>query len=167
MIDDPGDFLTRWTIRLSMALYVLALSLRCHARGRAGRLSAARLAWTAGCALFLAHVGCAFTYFYDWSHVTAYAETVRRTEEMAGVAWGGGLYLNYAFTVIWLVDVLWWWLGPASYQRRGLAAEWLVQGFMGFIAFNGAIVFADWPMRVAGIVACAALFLACRASRAG
>lgn len=162
---DPGDFLTRWTVRLSMALYVLALSLRLTAHGRSSRLAGALLAWTGGCLLFLGHVVCAFAYFHDWSHAAAYEETACRTEEMVGIAWGGGLFLNYAFTVVWLADAAWWWLWPANYQGRGRLVECLVQGFMGFMAFNGVVVFAAWPVRIAGIVGCAVLLVAWARSR--
>lgn len=162
---DAGDLLTRWTVRLAMGLYVTALSLRWTAKGRATRLTTARWAWTGGCLLLLGHVMCAFAYFHDWSNAAAYQETARRTAEMVGVAWGGGLYLNYAFTAVWLADVAWWWLWPASYQQRGPAVEWPIQAFMGFIAFNGVVVFADWPIRVAGLVACAVLLIAWATSR--
>lgn len=157
---DLGDILTRSTVLLAMALYVLTLSLRWYAHGRSDRLTAARLAWTGGCLLFLGHVVCAFAFFHDWSHAAAYADTARRTEEMVGIDWGGGLFLNYAFTFVWMADVVWWWLWPAAYLRRGRAMDWLVHGFMGFMAFNGVVVFASWPVRIGGLAMFAVLLLA-------
>lgn len=157
---DAGDLLTRWTVRLSMVLYVLALALRWNGRGDTGRLAAARRAWIGGCLLFLGHVIFAFACFHHWSHAAAFEETARRTEEMFGFFWGGGLYLNYAFTSVWLIDAAWWWLWPATFQRRGQLVEWLVQGYMGFMAFNGAVVFAAWPVRIAGLVGCVVLLAA-------
>ncbi len=141
-----GESLTRWTVRLAMALYVVSLALRWSARCRRpwlGRpwLGMARLAWTGGCILFLAHVACAFNFFHGWSHAAAYQHTARRTEETIGIFWGGGLYLNYAFTLVWLADVLWWWRGLEQYERRGRAVEWGVQAFLAFMAFNGTVVF--------------------------
>src|SRR5947209_16250531 len=95
-----GEFLTRWTVRLAMALYVVGLILRASADGNQPRLAWARLAWSVGCTAFLLHVLCAFQYYYHWSHETAYALTAQRTAEVMGVAWGGGLYANYAFTLL-------------------------------------------------------------------
>src|SRR5438094_2949407 len=101
---DTGELLTRWTVRLALTLYVLGLALRLKAGGDWQQLAWARLAWTAGCVVFLAHVACAFQFTYQWSHAVAYAATAKRTAEVAGFDWGGGLYANYAFTVLWAAD---------------------------------------------------------------
>ena len=87
---DPGEALTRWTVRVAVALYVAALALR----GVAHRPAAARLAWTAGLIAFLLHVGCAFHFYHGWSHRAAYEATARQTADTVGLAWGGGLYVN-------------------------------------------------------------------------
>ena len=69
----------------------------------------------------------------------------------------GGLYVNYAFTLVWLADVVWWWANDASYRSRPRLIEWSVQAFLGFIAFNATIVFASGFSRWFGIAACLAL----------
>src|SRR5262245_656128 len=91
---DPGEFLTRWTVRIAVVLYVAALLSR--------RFSWrwARGAWTAGCVLYLLHVVAAFHYYHHWSHDAAYESTARQTADVVGVHWGGGLYVNYAFTLV-------------------------------------------------------------------
>src|SRR5262245_22322917 len=106
---DPVELLTRWTVRVALALYVLGLALRIGARGSRPRLTGARFAWTAGWLLFLLHVACAFHYYHDWKHAVAYQATARQTAEVVGLDWGGGLYANYAFTLLWAADVCWWW----------------------------------------------------------
>src|SRR5882762_2048787 len=111
-----GDWLTRWTVRGALALYALAITVRLAAPARRAE---ARFLWTAGCLLFLAHVAAAFHFFHGWSHAHAYRETARQTRELFGIDWGGGLYLNYLFTLAWAADAAyWWWGGLDGYDRR-------------------------------------------------
>jgi len=154
---DPGELSIRWTIRAALGLYALALAGRLLGKRYPFWLGPARWAWTLGCALYLAHVGCAFQFQHGWSHAAAYRETARRTEELFGLAWGGGLYLNYLFTAVWVSDVLWWWLARTSYETRSRWLEGMLQGFLAFMAFNGAVVFAAGPVRWVSLAACAAL----------
>jgi hypothetical protein len=153
-----GELLTRWTVRVALALYVLSLTLRISAAGRRRRLDTARLFWIAGCAAFLLHTASAFHFYHHWSHYAAYAATARRTAEVVGLNWGGGLYTNYAFAGLWTADACWWWRRPGSYLARPRGIEWGVQGFMGFIAFNATVVFGAGAVRWVGLAAC--LFLA-------
>jgi len=157
---ESGEFLTRWTVRVALALFVLALLLRLRAAGRRSRLAQARLAWTAGCAAFLLHVVCAFEFYHHWSHAAAYAATARQTAAVVGWNWGGGLYANYLFALLWAADVLWWWRGLESYEMRGPYIDWAVTGFLLFIAFNATVVFGQGPIRWFGLAGCALLLLA-------
>jgi hypothetical protein len=154
---DSGEALTRWAVRVALALYVLALAVRVTAAGRRPWLAAARLAWTAGCAAYLLHVACAFAYYHHWSHAEAYEATARRTEEVVGLSWGGGLYANYIFTVVWLADVAWWWWGLDRYEARPRGVEWAVQGWLGFLAFNATVVFGSGAVRWLGLAGCVGL----------
>jgi hypothetical protein len=140
-----------------MALYVLSLALRIRAAGRRRCLTAARLAWTGGWLFFLVHVACAFEFYHDWSHAGAYRSTARETAEVVGLNWGGGLYANYAFALVWLADVCWWWLRRESYVARPRAAEWIVHGFLGFIALNATVVFGAGMIRWFGLASCGLL----------
>jgi hypothetical protein len=78
---------------------------------------------------------------------------MQQTEALTGLRWGGGLYINYLFLFVWAGDALWWWVSPRTYQRRPAPISWLVRGFLFFMFFNGAIVFADGWMRVLGMIA--------------
>jgi hypothetical protein len=153
-----GEILTRWTVRVALALYVLSLALRVTATGRCHRLDLARLLWTAGCLAFLLHTACAFQFYHHWSHRAAYEATARRTAEVVGLDWGGGLYANYGFAALWAADACWWWFGPKRYLARPRGLEWALQGFLGFMAFNATVVFGAGAVRCAGLAAC--LFLA-------
>jgi peptide-methionine (S)-S-oxide reductase len=150
---DTGEAFTRWTVRLALGLYVLALALRLLARQRRGWLRGARLAWTLGCLAYLAHVVCAFQFYHGWSHAAAYRETARQTAAQFGLDWGGGVYVNYAFTVVWLADVFWWWRGVELYEARPCWLEAAVQVFLAFIAFNATVVFGTGPVRWLGLAA--------------
>ena len=152
--------LTRWSVRLAMLLYAATLALRL---ARPERRRLARWLWTLGCVLFLAHVAAAFHYFHGWSHRHAYADTARQTGEMFGTYWGGGLYLNYLFVLVWAADVAWWCRGLDRYDRRPRWVAAVVHGFMFFMAFNGAVVFAHGPVRwVAAVVTLVVALLALR-----
>jgi len=148
-----GAALTYGTARLAMALYLLGLAVRWYPR----TCRFTRPIWTAGCVVFLVHVACAFQFVHHWSHADAYAATARRTQELTGWDWGGGLYLNYAFTLVWAGDVCWSWLAARSHAVRPRAIVWATHGFMGFMAFNAAVVFAETAMFWSSLVGCVLL----------
>jgi hypothetical protein len=152
-----GDFLTRLSIWLALVAYAIGAGLLLQARGRSHPRSLARGAWTLGCVFFLVHVFCAFAFFHHWSHADAYRKTARQTAELTGWHWGGGIYINYVFAAAWLAAVLWWWLAPASFDRRPAWLNVLWHGFLIFMVFNGTIVFGHGPVRLLGIVICIAL----------
>lgn len=154
----PGESLTLWTVRLAAVFYVVALSLYV-ARSTRGSDRFARVAWTAGFALYAVHVCLAFQFFYDWSHSKAYRETARQTQELFGVNSGGGLYLNYLFTLIWFADALWWWKGFAVYRERPLWIAAAIQLFLAFMFFNAVVVFGHGSVRLIGILATIALLV--------
>jgi hypothetical protein len=152
MIDPFGELLTRWTIRLALACYVLCLAaVMVGTKNRTPRMAIGlRLVWTLGCGMFVAHVISAFAYYHHFSHRAAYDDTARQTQELLGFAFGGGIYFSYLFLAIWVADVAWQWVSPAS--RPG----WIdgpLHAYMAFIAFNGAVVFEGGVSRWAGIAA--------------
>jgi hypothetical protein len=113
-----------------------------------GHRRAARLTWTVGCVLFLAHVAAAFGFVHGWSHARAYAETARQTRALFGLDWGGGLYFNYLFTALWVADATDWWIAGADvYDRRPPWMAAALHAFFAFMAINGAIVFARGATR--------------------
>ena len=141
-----------WTIRLAGIFYFIALAQMIRRRP-------ARLYWTIGCALYLAHAAAAFQYAYHWSHATAVQDTARQTEALFGVNWGGGIWFNYAFTAIWTADALWWLIAP---KTRAARPRWLnaaVHSYLAFMFINGAIVFPQGPARWIAAAMAAALVL--------
>jgi hypothetical protein len=145
-----GEAFTIWTVRLATLLYIAALVVWLTARGQRHR-QIARVMWTAGCLFYLAHVYGAFQFVHGWSHAAAYAETARQTEEVFGLHWGGGIHFNYAFTILWPADVIWWWTDSEGYGRRPRWVSTSVHAFLAFMFFNGAVVFASGPVRWLGV----------------
>ena len=66
---------------------------------------------------------------------------------------GEGLYFNYLFLLVWIADVLFWWLRPERYETRPAWLEYGIHGYLFFIAFNGAVIFESGVTRIGGIVA--------------
>ena len=152
-----GAALTRWTVRAALALYAATLTLRLAAPPRR---RVARLLWTLACVMFLAHVAAAFHFIHGWSHARAYADTARQTRDLFGLDWGGGLYLNYLFTLAWAADAIYWWTaGLDGYDRRPRWVGVALHAFFGFMAFNGAVVFARGATRWVAILVTVALGL--------
>lgn len=144
-----GTEITILTVRVALVLYVATLA----ARILGGRERVSRVLWTAGLLAYLAHVAAAFHWVHRWSHDSALEETARQTEELFGVASGSGLWFNYLFTLLWLGDVLWWWLDSRGYRSRPRSLALTIDGFFAFMFFNGAVVFATGPSRWIGVLA--------------
>jgi hypothetical protein len=130
-------YLTAW---LAVACYFAALLAPRTSRRR-------RTLWTLGWLAFVLHVVAAFHFVHHWSHAEAAASTSRRALEVTGRPATGGIYYNYAFLFVWTLDVAWQWTAPTSYARRPRPIAWLVHGFLAFIVFNAAVVFAHGPLR--------------------
>ena len=146
--------LTIWTVRIACMLYVGALLA-----WRFTKPQAAKACWTMGLAAYLAHVVAAFAYRHSWSHEAAWLETARQTSALFGLDWGGGLWFNYVFTLVWLFDAAWLWIRPESYRLRTRAVSIPIHAFMAFMFFNGAVVFASGWVRWLGAAATATLIL--------
>jgi hypothetical protein len=99
-------------------------------------------------------------YRHGWSHQAAVLDTARQTAEVFGVAWGGGVYVNYAFVAIWLAELSWWRMDPDRYLRQAPWARWALRTFYLVIVFNAAVVFAAPDRRLAGVAVVAALLAA-------
>lgn len=149
---DSGEILTRWTARAAMAIFFLGLISRITKNRENSTVN--RWTWSTGCFVYLLHVVCAFQFVHHWSNSAAYRATSERTAAMVGLEWGGGLYVNYAFTLVWIGDVCWWWFSRDSYQNRAPILEWTILGFLVFIAFNASVIFAEGATRWVGAGAC-------------
>ena len=146
-----GESLTRGTIWIALSLYTAGELLRA-ARNRSAVRAYPKWLYSIACVFFLAHVVSAFQFYHHWSHAAAYDETARQTAAAIGVRSGGGLLLNYAFAILWMVDVFWQWIQPRSHSRRPRSVDRFVRFLFFFMIINGAVVFARSPMRWFGLL---------------
>lgn len=158
---ESAALLTRWTIRTALILYVMTLVLRLTSKSEPRHERGARWFWTGGLIAYLAHVVCAFHFYHDWSHNAAYAATAEETEEGFGLHWGGGLYLNYLFSLVWVLDAVWWWINPERYRARSRPSRFAIHGFMVFMAFQAVVVFEAGVVRWVGIGCAVMLAVLC------
>ena len=144
-----------WSVRASLALLTAGF-----VAGSFGRRRTAARCWGGGAALMWLHVALAMGGRHGWSHAAAVRETARQTGDLTGLAWGGGVWVNYLFAAVWT--------GDAVRRVRGGGPgriETAVGAFLGFVAVNGAVVFADGPARWCGAAACGAVPAAWAAGR--
>jgi hypothetical protein len=123
-----------------------------RARVRAGG-SPPPWAWwtyTTGAILCMIHIAIAMKVAHGWSHDAAIAATARQTNAVYGLNWGGGVYVNYAFVAVWLVDA-WRWRRREFHHTRDLdAVTWATRIFFLIIILNAAVIFASGARRAAG-----------------
>lgn len=120
----------------------------------------ARHLWSAGAGMMILHICAAFAYVHGWSHAAAAKATAAETLEVTGSSFGGGVWFNYVFLVLWVADAMWWWLGERGYLARSRWIDVVVYGFMIFIAFQATVVFESGVVRWGGVVATLLLILA-------
>jgi hypothetical protein len=150
-VADPGDAVTRWTVRAALLWYAAAaiLMLRLgptdwRAATRRGRL--ARCCWTLGWAAYLVHVCVAFHFAHGWSHARAF----QHVQDVSG--FGHGIWFSYLFSLLWTLDVGWWWLAPASYATRPHRLGWLFHAYMAGMIFFATVVYESGLIRWAGVL---------------
>ena len=152
------DALLYLSVWISLSLFALAEV----ARARTAR-AWPRAVSAAGLVLMIVHILIAMGGRHDWSHTSALAATAAQTGDVYGLDWGGGVYVNYVFVVLWILVVLRCWgdqPGAAGAGRVPNAIVWAVRwGFLIIIA-NAAVVFAGGWRRLAGAAIVGALVVA-------
>lgn len=124
---------------LVVALIVLAW---CLMIATPSIVSFTRVVWTLGLLTLLIHIVLAFWLAHEWSHQAA----VEHVREVGG--FGGGIVVNYLFAIIWLGDVVWWWLSPASRTSRPRWMGWAIHGFLAFVVLNATVIFGSPESRL-------------------
>lgn len=162
-----GESLMRWTVRFAVACVYARFLIRL----RSGVAESSRpqgieiWLWTIGWVMYLSHVALAFQFVHHWSHNEAWQHTAEETAKLTGVFRGDGIWANYAFTLIWSLDV--GRLAMAYFHRRPtlprLDRATLI-AFL-FMFFNATVVFGPAHYRWLAIPAFFALFIAWRTGR--
>ena len=144
--DDPADVVTRQTARVAVVFWGVAASSLLI-----GYRDWARAAWIVGAATFVVHAATAFDRVHGWSHVAA----VRHVKAVSG--FGSGLFVSYAFTLVWAADAAWWGLDRRGYESRRAWVDRVVHGFLAFVVFNATVVYETGFIRWTGAVLFVAL----------
>lgn len=144
--EEFGSAAIRNSIRLSLCFYFLAQLLTIQNRNyaiptRSEHVGLAGWLWIWGMLAYVSHVYFAFNYSYSWSHQLAVESTKRQS------GFGNGIFVSYAFTLLWMIDATWLWLSPRSYSVRSETLSTAIQVVMLFVTFNGAVVFASGATR--------------------
>lgn len=111
----------------------------------------------AGLVLLIVHIALAYAVRHDWSHDAAVRATAEQTASVYGLNWGGGLYVNYVFALVWAIDAWQWSASPAEAAARSPAIRLALRVFYGVIIVNGAIVFVPGARRWLGAAVVLAL----------
>ncbi len=133
------DLLLIGTIWVALFLFVA---------GQHPRRPAWFLAGAAACAI---HMVIAMWSRYGWSHQAAMRATALQTADVYGLNWGGGIYANYLFVLVWIADALWRWRAPFDYAARAKWVVWTSRAFYSIVIVNAAVVFATGSRRWIGI----------------
>ena len=123
--------------------------------GEAGKRRAAyrRVAWalwTSGAIACAVHMALAMAVQHHWSHERAVDATAVQVEQVFGVRFGLGFYLNYVFLAVWIGETVWWRAAPDSYFNRSAAMTVTTRLFFTLILVNGAVIFVQPSRRLAG-----------------
>lgn len=158
---DPAHPLTLWLARACMAcLGVAFLVVASGCTSTVSGFRTWRAAWTLGCVLLAVHILAAFHFEHAWSHAEAWKHVAAQTARVTGISWGGGLYFNFAFLLLWAIDVFKVWR-RSTYQKTRLRLA--TDGASVFMAINATVVFGPawwfWPLAIFAVA-----FMACRSA---
>lgn len=151
-----GENLILWTVRISVTFYACATwRYLFHVRRSVGTDNIFRRLWLAAWAMCVVHVICAFHFQHHWNHAAAVRHTAEMTARVVGWYWGGGLYINYVFLLMWGVDAMKRF--RASDQGLGI----IMHATAAFMMFNATVVFGPawwWIPLILFVVAMAVNF---------
>jgi hypothetical protein len=147
------------TIWAALVLFVLA---------QHGRRHVPAAPWTGpanaiGLALCLLHIVLAMGLVHQWSHAAAVRATAAQTVAVYGLDWGGGVYVNYLFVLVWALDA--WLSRRRDWLSDAPLARWSIRLFYAVVIFNATVVFARGSLRIAGLALVTALLFAWRQTR--
>ena len=146
-----------WTIWIALTLFAAG-----QAGKRISRDGRVPVPWAwpvsaAGAALLIVHIAIAMGARHGWRHAAAWSATAEQTASVYGLAWGGGVYFNYAFVALWLIEL--WQSRPARPHRASWppALTAAIRLFYLVMVINAGIVFAGGLRRWFGVLIVTAL----------
>jgi hypothetical protein len=101
-----GLWMMRLTIWLAVATWLLRVFVEASGREFAVRDRLMRWTWLTGAAACVAHVVCAMGFAHCWSLANAMRHTGQITRQVVGVELPESVFVNFAFTALWVVDAV-------------------------------------------------------------
>jgi hypothetical protein len=155
-------FITIWLALLALTAAEAGRRPAFSGRAPAGWLDTVSFA---GLALLVVHIALAYAVRHGWSHDAAVRATAAQTAAVYGLDWGGGIYVNYLFTLVWAVDAWQWSAAPGAAAARPPAIHRALRVFYGVIIVNAAVVFVPGLRRYLGVAVVLALIWIWRPAR--
>jgi hypothetical protein len=144
----------------ALLYWMVWLSLIAFAAGELAKSRRYAGAWSisaTGAILLAAHIVLAMAVRHGWSHASALEATAQQTSDMFGISWGGGVYVNYVFAVVWIAELFVWRQWPEGYASRPGWIRWSLRAFYFVIIVSAAFIFATGWRRGIGAVVLALL----------
>ena len=117
-----------------------------------------------GASLLAVHIALALQVRHGWSHSSVVATVREQTRTTYGVDWGGGVWVNYLFLSLWIVELAWWRAASRRYFSRPRPVIVTIRGFFALVFVNAAVVFAAPSRRPLGFLMTVVLFWAWRST---
>ncbi len=154
--ETPAESASLWAIRIALGLMVLVFAIEIRGGKSTDRTTASL--WLVGALLSLCHSLGSLATFHHGSQSMAIEATAQQTQELIGIRVGAGHFVNYAFDLVWLADAMVRMISPAIYSKLPKGYRYGTNGFLIFMAINGAIVFQSGWIRAIGL-ACVTMLL--------
>jgi len=134
-----------WMVWLSLIAFVAGELAKSRRYAGAWSVSAT------GAILLAIHIVLAMAVRHGWSHASALEETARQTNDVFGLNWGGGVYVNYLFAVVWISELFVWRQWPEGYASRPDWIKWSLRAFYFVMIVSAAVIFATGWRRWMGV----------------
>ena len=144
----------------ALLYWIVWLSLIAFAAGELAKSRRYAGAWSisaTGAILLAVHIVLAMAGRHGWSLTSAIEATARQTNDMFGIDWGGGVYVNYIFAAVWITELFVWRQWPDGYASRPGWIKWSLRAFYFVIIVSAAVIFASGWRRWMGAAIVAAL----------
>lgn len=112
-----------------------------------------RFAWLFGAIMIVVHIIASYGLVHGWSHTAAVEATAEESERVTGIEAGWGVYVNFAFAVVWLGYSLAMVLGRRRWPRIDLG----VFCFTTMIVFSATVIFEAGAVRWLSVIGFALL----------
>ena len=99
-------WMMRLTIWLAVAAWLLRVFVEASGREFAVRDRLMRWTWLIGAVACVVHVVCAMGFAHCWNLANAMRHTGQITRHVVGVELPESVFVNFAFTALWVVDAV-------------------------------------------------------------